>query len=375
MLAGAWSPAAARPTPLADVAAASSDVVRVVAVGDIAASNGLDDRVAQLVARLSPDTLLLLGDIAYPNGSTSDFATYFAPDWSQFSGIWMPVPGNHEYRTAGAAGYRAFFGMPSGPLYSSRQVGAWRVLGLDSETLSDGRQLTWLRSQLEAHDGQPTLVMWHRARYSSGEHGDQADTGVLWDAIKDDPDVRLVLWGHDHDYERMAVPVAGRAPITAMVVGTGGGELRPTPTMVDRAWRQFYVDQTTGVLDLLLSSAGFTWAFLTADGQTLDQGSETLAPPVVAPQTTARTASVVVKPVRSRSRLAVNVNPNRGRGYWVFTVERKRADGSWAALRTYRTKGTKETRTLDLKRGTYRVQVRAKYGYGATTSRPVALVR
>jgi hypothetical protein len=359
--------------------------VRVVAVGDVANSNGLDDKVAQAAAGLTPDALLLLGDIAYPNGSPSDFADYFAPDWSRFAAIWMPVPGNHEYQTADAGGYRAYFGVPPGPLYSSRQVGAWRVLGLDSEALDDAGQISWVRSQLQEHDGQPTLVMWHRPRYSSGQHGDQTDTQVLWDAIKDDPDVQLVLWGHDHDYERMAVPVAGRSPLTAMVVGTGGGELRPTPTMVQRPWRQYYVDQVTGVLQLQLSSTSFAWSFVTVDGQTLDAGSQTLAAravpaaqpaaPAIPTTPVMRTAAVKVRAVRARTRLSVNVDPNRGRGYWTFTVQSKRTDGSWATLRTYRTKGSRETRTLNLGRGTYRVHVRAKHGYAAVTSVPVSLRR
>ncbi|HEX6887841.1 MAG TPA: metallophosphoesterase [Candidatus Nanopelagicales bacterium] len=399
VVAGAWylAPAASRspwdavgaPPRQADPGQGTDESsVGVVAVGDVANSNGLDDKVAQVAAGLTPDALLLLGDIAYPDGSPSDFADYFAPDWARFASIWMPVPGNHEYQTAGAGGYRAYFGVPPGPLYSSRQVGAWRILGLDSEALDDEGQIRWVRSQLQGHDGQPTLVMWHRPRYSSGQHGDQTDTQVLWDAIKDDPDVQLVLWGHDHDYERMAVPVAGRAPITAMVVGTGGGELRPTPSMVQRPWRQYYVDQVTGVLRLQLSSTSFAWSFVTTDGQNLDAGSQTLAAttvPAAQPATPAipaipatpvtRTASVKVRAVKARSRLSVNVNPNRGRGYWTFTVQAKRADRRWAPFGTYRTKGSKETRTLNLGRGTYRVRVRAKHGYAGVTSEPVSLRR
>ncbi len=111
----------------------------------------------------------------------------------------------------------------------SRRWDLGLAIGLDSEALSDPTQIAWLESQLARHDGQPTLVMRHRARFSSGENGDQADTDVHWDVIKDDPDVRLVLWGDDHDHERMAVPVTGRAPLTAMVIGTGGSSTSTTP--------------------------------------------------------------------------------------------------------------------------------------------------
>lgn len=276
------APSTPPPAPGSSSATPSQDegeAVDVVAVGDIASSSGLDDAVASEVAKLQPDKLLLIGDVAYDSGSTSDFASYFAPDWSRFASIWMPVPGNHEYRTPNAAGYRAFFNLPTGPLYSAQQVGSWLVIGLDSDNPSGpGDQLPWLASQLAAHDGQPTLVMWHRARFSSGEHGDQVDTEAFWSAIKGDPDVQLVLWAHDHDYERMSVPVDGRAPIPAMVVGTGGGELRPTPAMIDRPWRELFVDHATGILDLHLAADSFTWSFINVAGQELDSGSHALTP-------------------------------------------------------------------------------------------------
>ncbi|MGB7980245.1 MAG: S8 family serine peptidase [Candidatus Nanopelagicales bacterium] len=84
-------------------------------------------------------------------------------------------------------------------------------------------------------------------------------------------------------------------------------------------------------------------------------------------------ASVKVKTTGSRSKLFVDVDPNKGSGYWSFQVQSARADGSWRALKTYRTHGRSETRTLDLKKGTYRVVVAAKYGYRGTTSASVHL--
>ncbi len=85
------------------------------------------------------------------------------------------------------------------------------------------------------------------------------------------------------------------------------------------------------------------------------------------------TASVKVKATSGRSKLFVDVNPNKGSGHWRFQVQSKRSNGSWKALKSYRTKGSAETRTLNLKRGTYRVVVTGKYGYRGVTSRPVFL--
>lgn len=85
------------------------------------------------------------------------------------------------------------------------------------------------------------------------------------------------------------------------------------------------------------------------------------------------TAIVTVKAKGGKSKLYVDVNPNKGRGYWTFQVQSKRVDNSWGLLKTYKTQGTKETRTINPKRGTYRVVVNAKYGYRGAVSAEVYL--
>lgn len=95
--------------------------------------------------------------------------------------------------------------------------------------------------------------------------------------------------------------------------------------------------------------------------------------PVVQPQPTAR---VKIKAVSARSRLRVDVNPNMGSKYWTFQIQRKNADGSWKALKTYRTWGSTEKRTLNLRKGTYRVWVNPKFGHqGVMSANEVTLKR
>ena len=86
-------------------------------------------------------------------------------------------------------------------------------------------------------------------------------------------------------------------------------------------------------------------------------------------------AIVKVKAKSGRSKLFVDVDPNKGSGHWKFQVQKRKADGTWKPLKTYRTNGSKETRTLNLPKGTYQVVVRAKYGFGETTAGPVTLKR
>ncbi|MCU0284399.1 MAG: hypothetical protein MUD13_10985 [Candidatus Nanopelagicales bacterium] len=77
----------------------------------------------------------------------------------------------------------------------------------------------------------------------------------------------------------------------------------------------------------------------------------------------------------SDSKLKVDIDPNRGRRSWTFQVQRERDDGSWRKVGTYRTIGKRETRTINLPRGCYRVRVRAQAGFAETFSDSWCLAR
>src|SRR5579872_5732869 len=96
----------------------------VVAVGDIACDPASPDfhggqgdnkfcqqtATSDLAAQANADAVLVLGDNQYENGSLAAFQQSYDPSWGRFKAITYPVPGNHEYQTAGAAGYFSFFG-------------------------------------------------------------------------------------------------------------------------------------------------------------------------------------------------------------------------------------------------------------------------
>jgi len=256
--------------------AATTATARLVAVGDIAKYGGRQALTAKRISAIAPWRVLAIGDLAYPNGSKADFSAYYAPSYGTFKAITWPLPGNHEYRTADAAGFRSYFGIAAGaPTWWAKRAGAWLVVGLDSEKVGSQSQLDFIRATLAANDGVPTVVAWHRPRYSLGQHGDNADVEPLWALVSADTDVRIALWGHDHDYERMKVPVAGRDGIQAFVVGTGGAELRPFSTRT-RAWSWKRISGRYGVLHLRLRSDGWSWSFVRGDGVTADAGTRTL---------------------------------------------------------------------------------------------------
>ncbi len=95
------------------------------------------------------------------------------------------------------------------------------------------------------------------------------------------------------------------------------------------------------------------------------------APPTPAPPPA---STVTVRAVSGAGKLLVDVNPDKGAGYWKFKVQKKKPNGTWTTLKTkYKTTGNKETKTLNLKKGTYRVLVEPKYGLAGSVSTEVNL--
>lgn len=247
----------------------------IVAVGDVAAEGGVQQATADVAATLLPDRVIGLGDLAYDSGTIDEFRDRWQPTWGRFDDILWPLPGNHEYITPGAAGYREYFGV-GGRTWWARRAGAWLVIGLDSQKASDPAQLRFLRRRLAENDGRPTIVAWHHPRFSSGEHGDSTTVQPLWAVVSVDPDVRIALWGHDHDYEHLAIPVAGRTTkVHAFVVGTGGIVLRPFTRPLSR-YTVVRFDDEHGVLSLRLRPTGWRWAFVATDGARLEGGWRSL---------------------------------------------------------------------------------------------------
>ncbi|HZQ07215.1 MAG TPA: hypothetical protein VFD70_11590 [Anaerolineae bacterium] len=64
---------------------------------------------AQLLDKI-PGTVFTLGDDAYPIGSPENFKNCYELTWGRHKARTFPIPGNHEYGTAGARGYFSYFG-------------------------------------------------------------------------------------------------------------------------------------------------------------------------------------------------------------------------------------------------------------------------
>jgi hypothetical protein len=244
--------------------AASPEPEVLLAVGDIGSCDGETDEAVASIASSLPGSIALLGDIAYPSGSVTDFATCFEPAWGPMRQRLHPAPGNHEYETPEASAYFAWFGAAAGEPgqgWYSYELGAWHVVALNSNCAFVGGcgvgspQLTWLQADLAAHPAECLLAYWHAPRYSSGRHGSLTHTDALWTALVG-AGMDVALAGHDHSYERLVVD-----GVREFVVGTGGRSLYAFDREALPA-TEVRQDDSYGLLRLDLSKGGYEWEFL-----------------------------------------------------------------------------------------------------------------
>lgn len=239
---------------------------------------------ANLISDLGPDAVLLLGDNQYENGALAKYQASYGPTWGSFKAITHPASGNHEYLTAGAAGYFSYFGAAAGDPakgYYSFDLGGWHLIVLNSNCAAVGGcgagspQQQWLAADLAAHPGVCTLAYWHHPRFSSGPHGDDPLSQTFW-ADLHAAGADLILNGHDHVYERFAPqnPAGAADPaqgIRQITVGTGGKNLTGFPLI--RLNSEVRNAATFGVLELTLYPNGYAWRFVPeAGGAFTDSG-------------------------------------------------------------------------------------------------------
>ena len=271
----------------------------LIGAGDIAGCGQTvgTGATAALLAQ-HPDALVFtLGDNAYPSGQPSDFANCYDPTWGLHKARTRPITGGHDSEDlpGGAPpnqGFSDYFSAQLAPFgatatnrlktYYSYDIGTWHVIALNTACYRDfpecntQQQERWFENDLDAHQNACTAVMWHDARWSSGNvHGGERFTQPLWD-LAYNKGADIVLSGNEHTYERFApqdkLGVRDDAfGVRQFVVGTGGYYLYGLGTTAANSQA---FGTTYGVLKLTLHPASYDWQFIPVAGQTYtDSGS------------------------------------------------------------------------------------------------------
>jgi hypothetical protein len=267
------------PFPSALESAFGEPEQEVLAAGDIAGCDTYGDSDTAALLDEMDGTVLVLGDLAYDDGTADQFANCYDPTWGRHRARTLPTPGNHEYLTSGAAPYFAYFGALAGSADESWyawEMGEWLVLSLNSNCDEaggcgpDSSQGEWLADQLATRQADCTLAFWHHPRWSSGlEHGSDPRTDHLWRVLHD-AGADLVLNGHEHVYERLVPLDADGVPaddgLVQIVVGTGGRSLYGFDEILSISAAH---DNTSfGIVHLTLRSGAYDWEWVPVAGST-----------------------------------------------------------------------------------------------------------
>jgi hypothetical protein len=279
------SPSGSRQPP-ASADGSGPPTITLTGAGDIADCSRTGAGQTSDILLRETGSIFTAGDNAYEDGSPGDFSACYGPTWGRvLDRTVLTAAGNHDWQTPGAAGYIGYFGTalaaPRGVTWSSKDLGAWHVVVLDSDCANvggcsaDSPQGRWLAADLAASSAMCTLAIWHHPRFSSGEHGNDAEVAPFWEQLHA-AGAELIVNGHDHDYERFAPQdpsgaVERPGGLREIVVGTGGGELRPFHGQVANS--EFREAGAWGVLRLTLHPANYDWEFLPVAGDIADSGS------------------------------------------------------------------------------------------------------
>lgn len=267
----------------------------VVAAGDIAcdpragsfeAGLGTAERcrqkyTADLVGRIEPNAVLVLGDVQYEDAQFWKFKRSYHPTWGRFKEISHPTPASDNDRFGGG-GYARYWGtraQPDGSLWYSFDVGGWHLVSLNSNCglsacAAGSPQEQWLRADLAANPAACTLAFWHEPRFSSAGKSAPKMTAI-WQALYE-AGAELVLSGDAHNYERFermdAAGVVDPRGMRQFVVGTGGKSLVPFKERVPGSEKRSAA--TFGVLKLTLHHRSYEWRFVHESGSRFtDAGS------------------------------------------------------------------------------------------------------
>lgn len=213
---------------------------RIAVAGDVGENVPRLRRTAAAMAATGPyDVLLLLGDNVYPDGDPARVGeavlTPFAEVLAQGAEL-RAIVGNHDVMKGHAEAQLAALGQ-RGRWWSVERAGVLLV-GLDSTDPTNRAQLRWLRRTLTGSDATWKIAALHHPPYSAGFQGSSSEVRAVFSPILAELGVRLVLSGHDHDYQR-SVPIDG---VTYVVSGAAASARRTSGldfTAASFSWHHF----------------------------------------------------------------------------------------------------------------------------------------
>lgn len=202
------------------------EATALLAIGDFgvggAGQRAVGGAMRRFEAANPADLLVTLGDNDYTRSSiafNSNWAASFG--WVEAAGIGVAgALGNHDVRLERGRYQYDALGMPA-PYYR-RRVGDVELFILDSNAAS-AAQTRWLAAALRASTAAWKVALLHHPPFTCGAYRSHPLVVRRWVPLFVRHGVRLVLSGHDHNYQRFAP----RRGVTYVVHGGGVGSYYP----------------------------------------------------------------------------------------------------------------------------------------------------
>ncbi|HXV03554.1 MAG TPA: metallophosphoesterase [Gaiellaceae bacterium] len=181
--------------------------VRVIAFGDFGVGGqtqrSFGAAIRRFEARNPADLVLTLGDNDYTESPSAFHANWEGSfGWTRDAGVSVAgVLGNHDVRVNGGRYEFDELGMPR--RYYGRVVGPVELYLLDSNSV-DAAQTAWLARALRGSRAKWKLAAFHHPAFTCGTYSANPAVVARWVPLFERYHVRLVLSGHDHNYQRFA---------------------------------------------------------------------------------------------------------------------------------------------------------------------------
>lgn len=241
----------------------------IIAIGDFGVGGERQQQVGAAVRafeeRNPAQLLLTLGDNDYTHARAFGRSWEASFGWLADAGLGVAgTLGNHDVQVSGGRYEFRALAMPAA--YYTRKVGDVQLFVLNSNAITT-RQTRWFRDALAASTARWKIAALHHPPYTCGGHGGSVDAQRAWGPLFERYRVRLVLSGHDHNYQRFAA----RRGVTYAVYGGGGAGLYALRKCPSGYPRRVAARAAHGFLYLDASAEGVSVRAVALDGTTLDR--------------------------------------------------------------------------------------------------------
>jgi predicted phosphodiesterase len=243
------------------VSISGSSTYYIGAVGDWgSARNDNWEETVDLMINNKINLALGLGDYSY--GSVSEFEPVV--DTLKAAGIpFKGVQGNHD-----SSSYARLFGQPS--MIHAFDAGQSRIILLNTEE-SYSANTQFLENQLKNTNQPWKIVAMHNPLYSSpSNHPEEKELAGRLQPLFDQYGVDLVIYGHNHNYERIKLP---DKPTVFIQAGTGGESHYDIKGSRSDGGVEFQDDNDYGFVKLTINSNTLSGQFISHGGKILDSFS------------------------------------------------------------------------------------------------------